>query len=134
MRKTQQLIVLILLLAFSLETTAQTDYKAYYINVNKANTFKDTDSVLKYRLNALKFAKPLPNDLRSIAFYYYENNNIPKASYYFLEAIKNGYQIEPDEAFKDIPYKTEYDFGFISKYENSSTSFASFIIEVFNKK
>ncbi len=131
--KSKKLCIVLLLLIIHFKITAQTDYKAYYVNLNKANTFKDRDSILKYSLNALKLANPLPNDILSIAFYYFEKNNIPKAKHYFLEAIKKGYQIEPDEDFKDLPFKTEYDFDFISKYENSNTKHAKFMNAMYSE-
>lgn len=131
MTKIKQLCFIILLLTFSFKIKAQSDYKTYYVNINKSNTFKQTDSILKYRLNTQKFAKPLPHDILTIAFYYFEKNNMPKAKTYFLEAFKNGYQIETDEAFKDLPFKTEYDFSFVSKYENSNTSYANFMKTMF---
>lgn len=112
---------------------AQTDYKAYHANINKADTFEETDSILKYHLLAIKQAKPLPSDSKSIAFYYFRKNNIKKAQLYFLEAIKNGYQIEPDEDFKDLPFKTEYNFGFINEYQKSDTPYAKFINAMYVK-
>lgn len=125
--KFNQLSLILLLLAFNLNIAAQTNYKSYYASLNKSKAYLEIDSILKYKLNALKFAKPLPSDILNIGFYYFQKNDIPKAKHYYLEAIKNGYQIEPDEEFKDLPYQTEYDFGFISKYENSNLSFANFI-------
>lgn len=131
MRNTQKFFLLLFILTFSCDIVAQTDYKNYYININKSNTFTDVDSILKYKLNALQFAKPLPDELLSIGFHYYGKKNIGKASYYFHEAFKRGYQIEPDEAFKDLPYRTEYKFGFISEYVNSATPFATFMNAMF---
>jgi hypothetical protein len=48
-----------------------------------------------------------------------------------LEAIKNGYQVEPDKAFINLPFTIEYDSGFISKYENASSPYAKFMKEMF---
>ncbi|CAM4091266.1 hypothetical protein FLAN108750_09840 [Flavobacterium antarcticum] len=131
MSKFKDFGLLTVLLTITINIAAQSDYKTYYATINKSKTFKETDSILKYRLNALKFAKPLPNDILSISFYYFENNNIPEAKHYFREAFKNGYQIETDEEFKDLPLKTEYDFGFITKYENSKTRYGIFLNTMF---
>lgn len=124
-------IFLLLLLNFNLN--GQINYKAYYLNLNKTKNFSDTDSILKYQLNALEFSRPLPKDLINIAFSYFKKKNISKASYYFCEAIKNGYQIEPDENYLNLPYKTEYDFGFISKYKDSKNIFADFMNIMYSK-
>lgn len=133
MKKSTQFIFLIILFAINFASLAQTDYKAYHKNLNKANTFKVADSLLKYKLIAIKKARPLPNDLLSVGFYFFEKKNLPKAKYYFLEAIKSGYQIEPDADFNDLPFKTEYDFSFISKYEKSNSPYAKFMTTMYAK-
>jgi hypothetical protein len=42
-------------------------------------------------------------------------------------SIDYGYQFEDDENFKKLPYKVSYQNGFLLKYENSKSPYASFI-------
>lgn len=112
---------------------AQSDYHKYYLNINKSKEYSNVDSILKYRLAAINYAKPLPKDLLNISFYLYEKGDVSKSSHFFCRAFKNGYQVEPDENYKDLPFKIEYDFGFIDRYIDSKTRYANFMSFMYKK-
>lgn len=120
-----------LLISFNIHS--QNNYKEYHLNLIKSRNSENIDSIIYYQLNAIKAAKPFPKDLISIAFNYYKKNNIKKASHYFCLAFKYGYQIEPDVDFENLPYKGEYDFGFIHKYESINTPYAQFMNLMYSK-
>lgn len=111
----------------------QSNYKLYYQAFLKANSVESKDSVLYYKLKAITFADAFPKDLLNISFEYYKNENLKLADKYFIKAILNGYQIEPDSDFINIPYKTNYDFGFIEKFKNSKSIYGEFMNTMYNR-
>jgi len=133
MKKKQIILIAVIFILLSFNGNAQKKYKEYYNELNKSGNFTDTDSILKYQLNALEYAQPLPSDLIGIAFSYYEKKKFKKSSYYFCEAIKHGYQIETDEDYIKYPYKIDYDFTFVSNFKSQKNDFSDFINFMFKK-
>ncbi|ARV09642.1 hypothetical protein BTO05_08305 [Winogradskyella sp. PC-19] len=108
-------------------TAQNNNYEVYHKSLNKAKSFKSLDSTVFYFKKAFKAADPFSKDLKSLAFYYYKNNDLKNADFYFLKSIAYGYQFEDDKNFKKLPYKVNYQNGFLFKYENSESPYANFI-------
>ncbi len=119
--------MLVLFLSLRMNSYSQENYKQYFAELIKSQNFTDADSILKYQLKAFSYAKPFPNDLLGTAFWFYKKGNISKANYFFCQAFENGYQIEPDKDYSNLPYKIEYNQGFIDMFKNKKNSYSDFM-------
>lgn len=118
----------VIICLFHFKLNAQNnDYKTYHKTINKAKSFKNLDSTIFYFIKAFKVARPFPRDLKSLAFTYYKKGDLNNSDKYFIKSIDSGYQFEDDENFKNLPYKVNYQNGFLFNYEKSKSPYASFI-------
>lgn len=118
----------VIICLFHFKLNAQNnDYKTYHKTINKAKSFKNLDSTIFYFIKAFKVASPFPRDLKSLAFTYYKKGDLNNSDKYFIKSIDSGYQFEDDENFKNLPYKVNYQNGFLFNYEKSKSPYASFI-------
>mgnify|MGYP001284525825 CR=1 FL=1 len=126
LKKNTFYFVIICLLLGSLNAQ-NNNYKSYHTSINKAKSFKNLDSTIFHYEKAFKAANPFVKDLKSLAYNYFKKGDLKNSDKYFIMSIDYGYQFEDDENFKKLPYKVNYQNGFIFQYENSKSPYASFI-------